>query len=193
MGGPFHGVDGPVPVFRAAEADLNPVDRAFVAAAKALGFPWVADLNGDAGQRPGVGPTPKNVADGVRMHGAFTYLAPARRRPNLTLIPDALVDRVRVEDGRATGVRTADGREVRGRQVVLCAGAYGSPAILLRSGIGPAEDLRAFGIPIVADRPGVGAHLLDHTDLIFADGDDLAPYVVRPEYGPAALSAIPRP
>ena len=71
-------------------------------------------------------------------------------------------------------MRTADGREVRGRQVVLCAGAYGSPAILLRSGIGPAADLRALGIPVVADRPGVGAHLLDHPDLIFANGDDLA-------------------
>lgn len=191
LGGPFHGTDGPVPISRAAEADLNPVDRAYLAAAKELGFPWIADLNGDAGQYPGVGPTPRNVADGVRMHGAFTYLAPARRRPNLTMIPDALVDRVRVEDGRATGVRTTDGREVQGRLVVLCAGAYGSPAILLRSGIGPAEDLRALGIPVVADRPGVGAHLLDHTGLMFADGDDVAPYVVRPEYVPAAQSGIP--
>ncbi len=113
------------------------------------------------------------------------------RRPNLTLIPDALVDRVRVEDGRATGVRTADGREVRGRQVVLCAGAYGSPAILLRSGIGPARDLGDLGIPIVADRPGVGAHLLDHPNLIFADGEDFAPYVVKPEFAPADQSVIP--
>jgi choline dehydrogenase len=191
LGGPFHGTAGPVPVSRVAEADLSPVDRAYVAAAQALGFPWCADLNGEAVQHPGVGPTPKNVADGVRMHGAFTYLAPARQRPNLTLIPDALVDRVRVEDGRTTGVRTADGREVRGRLVVLCAGAYGSPAILLRSGIGPAAELRALDIPVVADRPGVGAHLLDHTELIFADGDDVAPYVVRPNYEPAALSAIP--
>lgn len=191
LGGPLHGTDGPVPISRMAEADLSPVDRAAAAAAQGLGFPWFADLNGDAGQHPCVGPTPRNMADGVRMHGAFTYLAPARQRPSLTLIPDAIVDRVRVEDGRATGVRTAAGREVRGRLVVLCAGAYGSPAILLRSGIGPAEDLREFGIPIVADRPGVGAHLLDHTGLIFAGRDDLAPYVVRPEYAPAAPSGIP--
>ena len=118
------------------------------------------------------------------MNAAFTYLAPARPRPNLTLVPDALVDRVCVEDGRATGVRTADGREVRGRQVVLCAGAYGSPAILLRSGIGPAADLPELGIPVVADRPGVGAHLLDHPTVIFANGDDFAAYVVKPEYAP---------
>ena len=186
LGGPFHGTDGPVPVFRVAEADLSPVDRALVAAAEALGFPRLADLNGEAAQRPGVGPTPKNIAGGMRMNAAFTYLAPARRRPNLTLVPDALVDRVCVEDGRATGVRTADGREVRGRQIVLCAGAYGSPAILLRSGIGPAADLRDLGIPVVADRPGVGAHLLDHPNIILADGDDFAAYVVRPEYVPAA-------
>jgi choline dehydrogenase len=205
MGGPLHGSDGPVPVSRVAEADLSPVDRAFVAAAAALGFPRLADLNGDAAQHPGVGPTPKNVAGGVRMNAAFTYLAPARQRPNLTLIPDALVDRVCAEQGRATGVRTADGREVRGRQVVLCAGAYGSPAILLRSGIGPAADLRALNIPVVADRPGVGAHLLDHPALILTAEDDggavvlsgqadvaaAAAYAVRPQDAPAAPSIVP--
>jgi choline dehydrogenase len=191
LGGPLHGVDGPVPISRVAAADLSPVDRAFVAAAEALGFPRLADLNGEAAQRPGVGPTPKNVAGGVRMNAAFTYLAPARQRPNLTLIADALVDRVCAEGGRVTGVRTADGREAPGRQVVLCAGAYGSPAILLRSGIGPAAELRALGIPVVADRPGVGAHLLDHPFLLFAAADDRAAYVVRPEYAPAAPSVVP--
>jgi choline dehydrogenase len=125
------------------------------------------------------------------MSAAFTYLAPARMRPNLTLIADALVDRVLVENGRAVGVLTADGREVRGREVVLGAGAYGSPAVLLRSGIGPAGDLRDMGIPVIVDRPGVGAHLLDHPDLIFSDSDDVASYVVRPAYAPAAQSVIP--
>ena len=172
LGGPLHGTDGPVPVFRVAEADLSPLDRAFVATAKTLGYPWAADLNGDTAQHPSVGLTPRNVAGNVRMNAAFTYLAPARARPNLTLVPDALVDRVLVADGRAIGVRIADGREVRGREVVLCAGAYGSPAILLRSGIGPAADLRALAIPVVADRPGVGANLLDHPSVIFATGDD---------------------
>lgn len=191
FGGPLHGSDGPVPVFRVAEADLNPVDRALAAAAESLGFPYLADLNGDAAQRPGVGPTPKNIAAGVRMNGAFTYLAPARQRPNFTLIPNALVDRVCVEDSQATGVRLADGREVRGRQIVLCAGAYGSPAILLRSGIGPAGGLQALGIPVVADRPGVGAHLLDHPNLVFFEGDDFAPYVIRTEHAPAAQTISP--
>jgi choline dehydrogenase len=191
LGGPLHGTDGPVPVFRVAENDLSPLDQAFVATAEALGFPWITDLNGDAAQHPGVGPTPMNVAGGVRMHAAFTYLAPARKRPNLTLIPDALVDRVLIEDGLATGVRMADGREVRGRQVVLCAGAYGSPAILLRSGIGPEEHLRELGIPVVANRPGVGAHLLDHLNLFFANDDNPAAYWVNPNVAPTAAPGIP--
>jgi choline dehydrogenase len=191
LGGPLHCTDGPVPVFRATEAALSPLDRAFAAAAESLGFPPVADFNGDRVQRPGIGPTPQNVARGVRMHAAWTYLAPARFRSNLTLFADALVDRVCVEDGCATGVRTADGREVRGRQVVLCAGAYGSPAILLRSGIGPATDLRALDLPVVANRRGVGAHLLDHPAVTFANGDDFTAYWVTPEYTPTAPSAIP--
>jgi len=191
LGGPLHGAEGPVPVQRAPKADLSPLDRAFVAAAEALSFPWLADLNGEPVQRPGVGPTPKNVADGVRMHAAFTYLAPARQRSNLTLIPDTLVDRVCVEDGHAVGVMTADGREIRGRQVILCAGAYGSPAILLRSGIGPAADLKELGIPVVANRPGVGAHLLDHPCVTFTNGDEFAPYVVNQEFAPTAAFAVP--
>lgn len=162
LGGPLHGTDGPVPVFRAADADLTPIDRAFDAAAEALGFPRVADFNGTPEQRPGVGPMPKNLAGGVRMNAAFTYLAPARTRPNLDIVADALVDRVLLDGHRATGVLLADGREIRGREIVLCAGAFGSPAILLRSGLGPADHLRALGIPVVADRPGVGECLLDH-------------------------------
>ena len=113
LGGPLHGTDGPVPVFRAAEADLTTVDRAFLAAARALGVPDQPDFNGAPGQRPGVGPMPKNLAGGVRMNAAFTYLNQARSRPNLTLVADVLVDRVMVQDGRAVGVQTSDGRDRR--------------------------------------------------------------------------------
>jgi len=191
LGGPLHGTEGPVPVERVTEADLSPLDQALVVAAAKLGFPWLPDLNGDLVQRPCVGPTPKNVADGVRMHAAFTYLAPARQRSNLTLIPDTLVNRVCVEDGHAVGVMTADGREVYGRQVVLCGGAYGSPAILLRSGIGPAAGLQELDLPVVANRPGVGTHLLDHPLVTFTNGDEFAPYVVNPEYAPTTAFAVP--
>ncbi|HEY7033962.1 MAG TPA: GMC family oxidoreductase N-terminal domain-containing protein [Thermomicrobiales bacterium] len=186
IGGPFHGGDGPVPVFRAAETELTRLDRALVEAARAIGFPRVADFNGDAAQRPGVGPAPKNVEDGVRMNGAFTYLAPVRSRPNLTLIPEALVDRVCVEDGRATGVRLAHGREVRGREVVLCAGAFGSPAILLRSGIGPAAELGRHGIGVVAERAGVGESLLDHPLIV-----GLMECTIAPGYEPTAPTFAP--
>jgi choline dehydrogenase len=191
LGGPLHGTDGPVPVFRLAKTDLSPVARAVTAAAVSLGFPYVADLNGDPVQRPSIGPTPRNIAGGMRMNAAFTHLAPARQRPNLSLLADALVERVCIEGGRATGVRLADGRAVRGRLVVLSGGAYGSPAILLRSGIGPAADLRQLGIPVKADRPGVGAHLLDHPNVVFANGDDITAYWVTPESTPSARSSVP--
>jgi choline dehydrogenase len=183
LGGPLHGTGGPVPVFRATEEDLTMVDRAFRASARALGIPAVADFNGAADQHPGVGPMPKNLAAGVRMNAAFTYLTEARRRQNLALMADAMVDRVMVEGGRAAGVRTGDGRVIRGREVVLCAGAYGSPAVLLRSGIGPPAHLRELGIPVVADLPGVGECLLDHP---FLPPGTLTSWTIRPEHAPAA-------
>jgi choline dehydrogenase len=183
LGGPLHGSGGPVPVFRAAADDLTVVDRAFLAAARALGIPDLPDFNGAADQRPGVGPMPKNLAGGVRMNAAFTYLAAARSRPNLALVADVLVDRVVVEDGRAVGVRTSDGRVFAGREVVLCAGAYGSPAILLRSGIGPLAHLRELGIPVVAELPGVGEGLLDHPFLV---PGTLRSWAIRPPHAPAA-------
>lgn len=162
LGGPFHGASGPVPVFRASDGELSPLDLAFRDAAEQLGFPVADDLNGAPGQAPRIGPRPQNVADGVRMNAAFTYLAPARTRRNLKILPNTIVDRVLVEDGRATGVRTVDGGIHRADEIVLAAGAYGSPAILMRSGIGPADDLREIGLPVVVDLPGVGANLLDH-------------------------------
>lgn len=183
--GPYHGSDGPVPVSRMGEDDASAIDRAFEGAANALGFPRIADLNGAPSQQPGVGPAPKNVAGDVRMNAAFTYLAGVRNRPNLQIVPDALVDRVLIEAGRAVGVRLADGREWRGREVVLCGGAFGSPAVLMRSGIGPASHLRELGIPVVADLPGVGEHLLDHPVVGVLDAR------VRPESIPVTAALIP--
>jgi choline dehydrogenase len=162
IGGPLHGTSGPVPISRTLDNELTPVDRAFLAAAESLGFPMVDDLNEGPVQRPSIGPPPKNVVDGIRMNGAFTYLAPARSRSNLTIVPHTLVDRVLIENGRAVGVLTADGRKILGGEVILCAGAFGSPAILMRSGVGPASHLARFGIPVVVDLGGVGENLLDH-------------------------------
>ncbi|MFN8591381.1 MAG: GMC family oxidoreductase N-terminal domain-containing protein [Thermomicrobiales bacterium] len=191
LGGPLHGTDGPIPIHRVDPSDFDPVERAVVAASEALGFAWQADLNGAPAQQPGIGPTPRNIAEGGRMHAAHTYLAAVRQRPNLSIIPDTLIDTVCFASGHATGVRTVDGREIQGRQVVLCAGAYGSPAILLRSGIGPAGDLEELGIPVIAHRPGVGTHLLDHPTLVYANEDYFGTYRVKPEFAPPAVSTIP--
>jgi choline dehydrogenase len=186
--GPHAGTTGPVPVYRVADAELAPAERAFMAAAESLGLPIKADLNGAARQTPCVGPAPKNIAEGVRMNGAFTYLAPARTRTNLTIRPELTVDCLVIEGGRAVAVRTVNGQVIQGREIVLCAGAYGSPAILLRSGIGRAAHLRELGIPVVSDLPGVGENLLDHP---LASPDRPRPRLIRPEFAPQTRSFIP--
>lgn len=156
----WHGRDGPLPVRRHPRTELNPVQAAFIDAAGAYGLPYVADHN-----RPfaiGVGPLPRNTRDGLRMSTSLTYLAAARGRPNLTVRGGTVADRVEVHGGAATGVRLAGGEIVPAGRVVLAAGAYGSPAILQRSGIGPAAQLRSLGIGVTADLPGVGENLTDH-------------------------------
>lgn len=165
LGGEFHGTDGPVPVFRLSEEAWTPVQRAVTEAALEHNHPWVPDLNGRRVQTPGVGLNPRNQRDFVRMHGGVTYLAAARGRANLTIATEAVVDRVLLDGTTARGVRTADGRTFAGREVILSAGAYGSPAILLRSGVGPPDHLREVGVPVVVELPGVGGHLQDHPAL----------------------------
>ncbi len=160
FGDEWHGRDGPLPIHRHPRADLNPVQAAFIDAACTYGLPYAADHN-----RPGaigVGPVPRNARNGVRMSTALTYLASSRGRPNLTVRGGAVADRVEVHGGAATGVRLADGEIVPADRVVLAAGTYASPAILQRSGIGPAAQLRSLGIGVVADLPGVGENLTDH-------------------------------
>jgi choline dehydrogenase len=180
LGGALHGAAGPVPVLRVGEDEFSPLDRAFVAAADHLGFSFTADLNGRTEQSTGIGPRPQNVAGGVRMNAAFTYLAEARGRTNLTILANALVDRVVLDRGRAVGIRTAGGDIHRGDEVVLTTGAYGSPAVLLRSGIGPADELRGLDIPVAIDLDGVGAHLLDHPLVL----DGLGSYRIKAEFEP---------
>jgi choline dehydrogenase len=159
-----------LPHLRTARAELRtaptntdrPVSShlAFLDAAQAAGFPLLEDAS-DPERPVGVTAFPANVADGVRWNAAFAYLDPARGRPNLTIVADTVVDRVELDGTRAMGVLAADGRRVPARTVVLAAGAYFSPAILLRSGIGPADELRALGIGVVSDLP-TGSRLLDH-------------------------------
>jgi choline dehydrogenase-like flavoprotein len=157
---PGHGADGPMPVRRPVLD--HPVTAAFAAACDAQGFPAEPDKN--AGGPPGHGPVPVNVADGVRVNTAMAYLSPRRGSPLLTVRGDTRVLRVVVEGGRAVGVQTTDG-VVRADEVVLAAGAVASPHLLMLSGIGPADQLRAAGVPVLVDAPGVGAEFSDHPDL----------------------------
>ena len=154
---PGHGADGPMPVERAPAG--HPLADAFAAAADELGCPAEPDKNADG--PPGYGPVPLNVSAGVRVNTAMAYLSPRRGLPGLTVRGGVPVRRVVVEGGRAVGVETAGG-VVRAAEVVLAAGAVGSPHLLLLSGIGPADELRAAGVPVVADVPGVGAGFTDH-------------------------------
>jgi choline dehydrogenase len=157
-----HGRGGPLPIRRARLEELTPLQRAFGEVCAAAGHPPVADHNAPGAL--GVGPWPSNGFGSVRRSAALTYLsAGVRARPNLTLRSGVLVDRVIFEGQRAAGVELAEPREpIRAGRVILAAGAYGSPAILLRSGLGRAADLRALDVPVVEDLPGVGQHLADH-------------------------------
>ena len=156
-----HGRSGPVPIHRFSLAESLPEQQAFFEAAVRRGFAAVADLN--ASHAAGVGAVPFNVVDGVRQSAALTHLAPARSRRNLTIRSDVLVDRVLFEGRRAVGVALADsGENVEGDAIILAAGSYASPALLMRSGIGPAEHLRSLGISVLVDLRGVGDDLVDH-------------------------------
>ena len=152
---PWHGTDGPVPIFRIPHERWGAVDHALASAAASLGYGWCADHNAPDGE--GVSPYAIN-GDPVREVRVTTndaYLEPIRDRPNLRIVGDTLVDRVVVEGGRATGVRARlDGEwtTIEAGEVILSAGAVHSPAILLRSGIGPG---------LAVDLP-VGEHLQDH-------------------------------
>lgn len=144
--------------------ELTVAQEAFVAAGVASGLPFADDLD-DFAAAEGIGPMPVNIVDGVRWNAAFAFLDPVRARPNLTIVGNVSVDRVVLDDGHAAGVvarRNGTTTTVLAKRVVIAAGAYHSPTILQRSGIGPAQVLADAGIDLVVDRPGVGAHLLDH-------------------------------
>ncbi len=156
----WHGREGPVAIRRHRRDELGPGAAAFLDACATLGFASVADHN--APGAVGAGPVPLNQIGGVRQSTALTYLAAARERKNLSVRAGCAIDRVLFAGQRAIGVRLADGETISAARVILAAGAFGSPAILLRSGVGPADDLCALGIPVQADRPGVGRDLVDH-------------------------------
>ncbi|MEV0521954.1 GMC family oxidoreductase N-terminal domain-containing protein [Streptomyces sp. NPDC050439] len=163
---PYHGHDGPTPIFRTPQSRWGGADHALHEAARAAGYAWAPDVN--APGATGISPYPINSRSGRRVSVNDAYLEPARDLATLTVRGGALVDRVVFSGNRAVGVRVlADGAAVTeyGDEIVLSAGAIHSPAILLRSGIGPSAHLRELGISVRADLP-VGVGLQDHPMIV---------------------------
>jgi choline dehydrogenase len=168
---PYHGTSGPIHVER---EPLNDFQELVVSATRELGHPDLQDLN-----RPGalgVGPLPRNLKNRQRQSTLLTYIAAARPRPNLTIKADALVDTLVIRDGRAVGVRLESGDVIEASRVVLAAGAYNSPQLLHRTGVGPREVLAQIGVDPLLELPGVGENLLDHAStLVVLDAGQTAP------------------
>lgn len=156
---PARGSDGPIQVCEPRRLARAP--RAFIESAVAAGLPRFTDVNA-GGPIEGVGPVQLNVGGGWRSSSASTYLRAAMRRPNLSVRTGISVHRILVEEGRATGVATAQGEFRARRCVVLSAGAIETPKLLMLSGIGDGEALRSFGIPVLRHSPDVGRNLQDH-------------------------------
>jgi choline dehydrogenase len=160
---PRHGHAGPLQIARTEPDRLTTTARAFVAGCESYGFPLLADFNGT--DSVGVGTVPSSERAGRRTNTSVAYVEPATGRPNLTVRADAKVQRILLARDRVAGIEALEAGTIttyRSAQVILCAGAIKSPQLLMLSGIGPAEHLRAFGIPVAHDNPGVGASFVDH-------------------------------
>ncbi len=166
----FHNADGCMDV---VDTTFNfPASRAFVEACRQAGFPHNTDMNGEIQEGCGlfqVNQTP----EGKRCHAAVSHLDQALPRPNLTVLTNTYVTRITFDGKRATGVEYAEGKPGRHRvaltankEVLLSAGVINSPQLLKLSGIGPRDELKHHGIPLVHDLPGVGENLQDHPDVI---------------------------
>ncbi|MEL7153025.1 MAG: choline dehydrogenase [Pseudomonadota bacterium] len=160
----WRGSGGPLHVTRGGRE--NVLTRAFVEAGQQAGYPVTADYNGQ--QQEGFGPFDMTVWKGQRWSAANAYLKPALKKPNCDLIR-AFARRIIIEDGRAAGVEVERNGKVEmisaGAEVILAASSINSPKLLMLSGVGPAAHLAEHGIPVVADRPGVGQNLQDHLEL----------------------------
>jgi 5-(hydroxymethyl)furfural/furfural oxidase len=167
--GDLHGQDGPVRIRRTPDDSLSPFVKAVMKVLGTHGFARKADQNG--AWEDGVYVGAIGVSEqGERIPTSVCYLTEAvRQRSNLTLRTECQVDRVLFANGRAVGARIIDQQgqvtDISAREVILCAGAIHTPAVLLRSGVGPVQDLEALGIEVVADRPGVGGNLMEHPSI----------------------------
>jgi choline dehydrogenase len=147
FGGDLHGKGGPIWIERSKQLNWHPTEAAFYAACRKMGFPDSADFNDP--KSTGVVPCARNLRDGIRVSTAIAYLGPARNRLNLTIRGGCVADRVIIENGQVVAVEVQTEGQVNivdGKRITLCAGAVASPAILMRSGIGPSAELEGHGI-----------------------------------------------
>ncbi|MCV2865204.1 choline dehydrogenase [Defluviimonas sp. WL0075] len=188
--GEFRGTSGPLHVSRGPRT--NPLFHAFVEAGRQAGYEVTSDYNGQ--KQEGFGPMEATIYKGRRWSAANAYLKPALKRPNCTLTR-AFARRVVIENGRAIGVEVSRGgamEVIRARaEVILAASSINSPKILMLSGIGAAGHLAEHGIPVVADRPGVGANLQDHLEIYmqFASRQPITLYKYWNLFGKAWVGA----
>lgn len=164
----WRGGSGPLVLERGPAS--SPLFGAFLEAVQQAGHPLTDDVNGY--RQEGFAPFDRNVHRGRRLSAARAYLHPVRRRPNLDVETLAHVTGLRTDGTRVTGVDYVRGvarrgvrRSVTAGEVILCGGAINSPQLLLLAGIGPAAELEALGVPVVADLPGVGRNLQDHLEV----------------------------
>ncbi|HTB50662.1 MAG TPA: GMC family oxidoreductase N-terminal domain-containing protein [Solirubrobacteraceae bacterium] len=168
----FHGDSGPLPIERWRDDELLPPIRAWLEAVTAAGHPFCEDMN--APDSTGVGVNPQSRRGRLRISAADAYLGPARGRGSLAIRPCTTVERIVLDADRAIGV-IADGGLIEAGQITVCAGVPLSAALLLRSGIGPAQELRAVGVEPRVDLPGVGSRVMDQPAVVImavpTDGD----------------------
>lgn len=187
--GDLRGRGGPIDVTRGAEA--NPLYAAFIEAGVQAGYARSANMNDR--QHEGFGPMEMNVGGGVRCSAARAYLRPAMARGNVRVKTYAQATRVIFDGGRATGVEYRHNGEVRtataGREVIVSSGSIMSPILLKRSGIGPGEELKAAGMEVRHDLPGVGENLMDHLE-VYVQQACTRPITLYSEQGMLAKARI---
>jgi choline oxidase len=184
----FDRVEASVPIERHVSGDRY--SEAFLEACAQAGFPTMS-FAANPGHVDSAGWLQLNARNGIRQSTSVAYLHPLSELPaNLTVLTDTPVHRVLIEQGRAVGIETAAGALYAGREVVLAGGVFGSTQMLLLSGVGPADHLRAVGVPVLHDLPGVGEHLIDHVEGVVTwrtKADDLPR--LRANYSDAAVFA----
>ena len=165
----YRGGSGPVSTSNGNNMKLNPLYKAFIKAGKEAGYPETKDYNGE--QQEGFGPMHMTVGGGVRSSTSNAYIETAKKRANLKILTNVLVEKVTLENKKATGIEfSVNGNKKTlkaNKEVILCAGSIGSPQLLQLSGIGPKKVLNDVGIEILHALPGVGENLQDHLEVYF--------------------------